>query len=288
MPIPTDYIFQSGSCQKKELYKLIIDKLTAAGWTDVSSNPTTDFVVLTSKGNAGGRDLILNLRPVPAAGTAANNVMTSNYSSMSYRLQTSYTPGAAGVAGVFGRATQAWINLTLVPVAITVQTPADTVVSYKVYADASKIILAIEYPSALGLSPQLFYLGQPDTVFLPETDSAGCLYGTTSLATTAASVMVCNSPDTIGNVADQYALGTQSLIPAKSPNNAGKYFASEIYYGSATEGIRGKLDGVLCVLNTNLLTGDNIIIDGKTYYVLCCAANANNSFPSYALLIRTA
>lgn len=286
MATPTDYIFQTGSCQKKEIYDLIVNKLIEAGWTNVASNPSTDYVVLTSTGNTGDKNLILNLRDIPAAGTAANSVKTSSYCQMSYRLENDYTPGSAGVAGVFGRPSLAWTDLYIAPVAASGTLPLDTVVNYKVYADLSKIILAIEYPPATNYNPILIYIGQPDTTYMPESASRGMLVAVTNSATTATSVMVCNTPDGMGAVTAPYALATQTLLASKNPNNAGKYIISDVYYGSTTEGVRGKLDGIYCLPNSNILTGDNIVIGTKTYYVLCCHPQGNSSFASQALLVR--
>ncbi|WP_371374347.1 hypothetical protein [Sporomusa aerivorans] len=287
MAVPTDYVFASGTCLKSEVFQLIISKLVAAGWTDVSSLASSDYVVLKSTGNTGDKNLILNIRPVNAA--AANSVESTDYCVMSYRLQDTYTPGESGVAGTFGRSSLAWTALYLVPVsALTTTLAAATPINYKVYADASKIILLLEYPSATGYSPTLIYMGQPDTVYVTESNNRGCLVGTTNNGTTASSVMICNTSDDQAAVTAPYAIATSALLPSKNPNGAGKYAVSEIYYGSSTESIRGKLDGVLCAYNSNLLTGDQITIGTYTYYVAVCASVNVLSFPSLALLVRTA
>lgn len=286
MAIPTDYIFTSGSCTKSEVFDLIVSKLTTAGWQSVASLATTDYTVLTSAGNTGDKSLVLNIRDTNISN--ANSVKTTNYNTMTYRLQTSYTPGTAGVAGTFGRPAQtAWVGLDIAPTVVTTGTlAADTVVNYKVYADLSKIIIAVEYPAATGYNPILIYMGAPDTSFMPQADNSSAIVATSNTTATAASIMVADSPDGMGTVALPYALATSALLPAKSPNNGGKYIVSDIYYGNATEGIRGKLDGILCTLNTSLLTGDNITIGAQTYYVLCCATQGNTSFPSQAILVR--
>lgn len=286
MSIPMEYIFQSGSCLKKDLYQLIIDRLKAAGWVDISSLASTDYVVLSSTGNTEDKQLLLNLRPIPAAGTAANNVTTSNFSTMSYRLQTSYTPGAAGVAGTFGRPSLAWTDLVLMPTAVATQYAQDTLVNYKVYADKNKIILALEYPAATGFSPIIIYLGQPDTTYMSESKNAGCICATSALATTAGSLTICDSPDGMGTLAAPYAIPTKAFLPSKSPNNGNIFITSDIIYDSTTEGFRGKLDGLLCVTNTNVLTGDKHYEKGNEYYTLCCHTLTNTSFPSQAILVR--
>lgn len=287
MAIPTDYIFQSGTVLKGGIYDLIVNKLVAAGWVDVSSKPATDYMVLTSAGNTGDKALVLNLRDVNVAG--ANSVKTTNYNTMSYRLQDTYAPGASGVAGTFGRSALAWTALDIVPTATTSGSLAmDTTVNYKVYADASKIILALEYPIATGFSPLLIYIGQPDSVYVGESSSRGMIVATTANTTTAANIVISNSPDGMGITSAPYVMPTTALMPLSNPNAAGKYFESDIYYQGASEGIRGKLDGVLCLLNSRIATGDIITIGTKTYYALVCHTQGATSFPSQALLVRTA
>lgn len=285
MAIPTNYTFTSGTCFKNQIYQLIIDSLLNAGWTDVSSNPATDFVVLKSPGNTGDKNLILNIRPTNAAG--ANSVVTTDYCVMSYRLQDAYTPGASGAAGTFGRSALAWTALYLVPVsALTVTLGGDTQVNYKVYADTSKIILTLEYPNSTGYNPVVIYMGQPDSVFVAESGSKGVLAAISTTAVTATSVQICNASDGVASVSAPYALTTYALLPPGDPNNANKRMISSIYYGSASESFRGKLDGLKCMLNTKVNTGDLVVIEDETYYVLVCHSQGNNSFPSLALLVR--
>lgn len=285
MPTPTDYVFQSATVAKNSLYQFIIDKMTAAGWTNVSSNPATDFVVMRSTGVNNDKNLIFQMRPGNAASNI-NPVTTTAYSQFSYRLPDSYIPGASGVAGTFGRSALVWTDMYIIPAATGTQLPMDTVYTIKWYADAGKFIMSIEYPTATGYGPMLIYIGQPDSSYVSESNSNGMIVAVTANTATATSVMIDNTSDGAGSVAAPYALATQSLFPAQNPNNANRYVFSDVYYGSATEGIRGKLDGIGCMLNTNVLTGDNIIVDTQTWYVLVCKTQGNTSFPSQALLVR--
>ncbi|WP_371366320.1 hypothetical protein SRRS_07310 [Sporomusa rhizae] len=288
MAIPTNYIFQSGTCLKSELYDTIINKLIAAGWTNVSSKPDTDFDVLTSPGNTGNKALVLNIRPIPAAGTAANNIKTSAYCQMSIRLQTSYTPGSAGVAGVFGRPSLAWTDVYIAPVSAGASLAADTSVKYKWYADASKIIFTIEYPPATNMNPVMFYLGAPDSTFVSESGSSGTIFASSINMTAASTLYICNTSDGIGSLNAPYTMTSSAFNILKNPNNEGLFFQSAMYYQSPTEGIRGMLDGILCLPNQATQTGNTITIDGKTYYQLVCHVVGNSSFPYPVILVRTA
>ncbi len=288
MAIPTNYIFTSGTCAKSAIYQLIIDKLTSAGWSNVASLASSDFVVMKSKGNTGDKNLILNLRDTSS--TAANSIVTTDYCCMSYRLQDTYVPGAAGVAGTFGRPALAWTNLYIVPVAVTTTLGKDTVVNYKVYADASKLILEIEYPSPTLIAPLLIYIGEPDTIYVSDSNSSGVLVATTSQSVAASQLLISNTSDTVASVTVPYNLTTYALLPPGDPNVCSRYMASPIYYGSVAEGFRGKLDGVKCCYysGTNFITGDTITIGTVNYYVVVAASVGATSFPSRALLIQIA
>lgn len=286
MAIPTDYIFQSGTCLKNQIYQLIIDKLIAAGWTNISSLASADFVVLKSAGNAGNKNLILNIRDTSS--TNVNSVVSTDYCAMSYRLQDTYIPGTAGVAGTFGRPSLAWTNILLVPVlAPTTAFAAASPINYKVYADASKIILALEYPLSSGYGPVVIYIGQPDTVWVDESNSRGMVVAVSNNGSTAGSVTISNTSNDSAPVTAPYAMATTALLPVKNPNGAQKYPTSDIIYHSAAESFRGKLDGLLCLYNSNFVTGDLMVVDGKTYYALSCATQGITSFPSQGLLVRT-
>lgn len=285
MAIPTDYIFTRGQVVKSGVFDLIVNSLIAAGWTNVSSLPTSDFVVLKSTGNTEDKNLILNIRDTNISNT--NSIKTTNYNTMSYRLQPSYTPGAAGVAGTFGRPALAWSALDIVPTVVTTGTlPMDTMLTYSIYADKSKLILALEYPYATGYGPLLIYMGLPDSLYCLEDGNSGTLVGC-SVNVTGNTVSVCNSPTGVGNVTSPYNLTVYGTLSPKNPNNAGKYALTHIYYGSTTEGPRGKLDGIYAMPAGNVVTGDVITLGTKKYYVLVCHVQLASSFLSPVLAIRT-
>lgn len=285
MAIPTDYIFQSGTCLKNQIYQLIIDKLIAAGWEDISSNPATDFVVLKSTGNTEDKDLILNIRPTNASN--ANSIATTDYCAMSYRLQDTYTPGESGVAGTFGRASLAWTNLYIAPVAsLTTALGGDTSIDYHVYADASKLILTLEYPNPTGFGPVVIYMGLPDTLLASDSANRGALVAMSTQGVAATQLQICNTSDGVASVTAPYNLTTYTLLPPGDPNAANKRMVSSIYYGTAAEGYRGKLDGLKCIYYTAVNTGDTVTIGAEVYRVLVSHSQGNTSFPSRALLVR--
>lgn len=278
-----EYIFSKGTCKKKEIYSLIIDKLKEKGWKDISSKPETDYVVLHSKGVTGDRDLILNLRELDGMGSTS--VVTTDATEMSYRLQPWYTPGASGEPGTFAKPERIWREMTLYGSGQGV--PKETLVDYYIYADAGKMILSLEYPQTTSMyAPTVLYLGEPDTRFLTESQSRGVLYASTA---NTVGVYVTDYPDALGTSAELYDLQTYALLPEADPNLAKKYMVSPIYYGSKTEGFRGKLDGIKAVQYMtsppNLLHGDTLVTEHAKYHCVV-PYNYRRAFPGGAVLLR--
>lgn len=293
---------ETGSCQKKQIFNLICEKLMKAGWVNVALNPCSDCYIFASpdiqeNNGSGDKDkkkkLIIQLRDTNAKNE--KSVVSTNFCLMSYRLQDSYEVIENTLK--LGRSELPWTELPIAPVPANQEILMDIMVEYKVHTDARKIILALEYPIGSGLKPMLIYIGRPDTTYVTETESRGILVGVTCNAIVAGSVHISNYPDKLGSSREPYSLPTMALIPATGYNSAEEYFISDIYYGSAavggatrqtgtSEGIRGKLDGIYCMLDKDVLTGDNILINDKTYYVLSCQIQGNSSFPSQALLLE--
>jgi hypothetical protein len=286
MAIPTDYVFTPGTCQKKDFYAVLTSALTTAGWVNVSSLASSDYEVWTSTGNTSDKALILNLRRGSTA-TPANDISTTAYCQFSYRLPSIYTPGAAGVAGTFVRP-DVWRDVYIAPVGAAGTLAMDTTYTYKVYADKSKLMFSVEFPGATGYSPIFVHIGLPDTLYCTETGNRGVIVASTvNSGTTALNVLAADSPTGMGSVTACYAVPTICTLAPKNPNNAGKYTVSDVYYGSATEGVRGKIDGVVALPSASVLTGDIITVGAQQYYVLNCNVTGTNSFASSAVAIRT-
>lgn len=265
-----DTILLAGSCQKQNFFSMLKSAMIAAGWEDVSSLATTDFSVMHSTGNDGTKNLYLQMRPHNISNK--NSIETTDYCSMSFRMLDRYTPGAAGVAGTIPRAGQDWFPFPLIgnsPETYTV--PMTSTFDYKLFVDKEKIVIAIFPPAAYDYKPVLHFIGLPATVFANEPDSRGmvcCCNVTDSYPTTAENtLMVSNTPGGAASVSDPYVLSIYSQKSPKNPNPAGAYMISEIFYGSESEGIRGKLDEIYCMPNQNLVMNDIITVGTKKYQV---------------------
>jgi hypothetical protein len=285
---PTDYIFTPGTCLKKDFYNVLKTALTNAGWINVTSNYTTDGDVFISKGNSEDKTLVINLKPTQYNVSIVDHtydVDTTVFCWASIRFPKAYTPGTPGSPGTFVRP-DTWVTLTIAPYNWNTGLAMDTTYYYKMYVDKSKIIYSIEYPSGLSIAPILMYIGLPDNTYSPEKGNRGMVFVTTTIS--PGNPMVADKPDDMGISASSYLVNNICTLATRNPNNAGKYAVSEMYYGSTTEGVRGKLDGVLALPNNNVNTGNLIRIGTNTYYALVCSTYGGNAFPSNVLAIRIA
>jgi hypothetical protein len=288
MAIPTDYIFTPGTCLKKDFYGVLTAALLGAGWVNTSSLASSDYEVYTSTGNTGDKALILNLRP-GSAGTPANSVVTTAYCQFSFRFPSTYVPGAAGVAGTFTNP-DVWRDIFIAPVATVGQLAMDTTYNYKLYVDKSKIMFSIEFPPATGYSPMFVHLGMPDSTWCTETGNRGVFVAVSTQFTagTAGNAVITDTPTGMGSSTTRYGIPIFTTLAPKNPNSDNKYALSDLYYGSATEGTRGKIDGVLAMPDGSTITGDTITLGAHQYYALNCHVLGVKSFPSSALAIRLA
>lgn len=293
MPIPTNYIFTPGSCLKKDFYGTICSLLLGAGWQNVTSNYTTDGDVFISSGNTNDKALIINIRKTETANVT--DVTTTNGVQCSIRFPSTYTPGTPGTSGVFTRP-GLWHMLPIGPIntgsaALNNCGALDTVYNYKVYVDKSKIIYSIEYPLGINLDCVLIYVGLPDSIYTPESKNNGMVLVSSCYNSGGpASVFVADSPDGIGSTSDGYPLAMYAVTPLKNPNTSNKYILSEIAYGNAIEGLRGKLDGIYVLPNGTMRTGMLIKCGLETYYVVQQVTGGYGGFgyPSANMAIRIA
>lgn len=276
-----DIIFSAGTCKKKETITTLVNLMKAAGWQDVSSNPTTDFFVLKSKGEAGNKDLFIQLRPGSLTNT--NPVDTTDYNVASYRLIESYTPGAPGVAGVFGRPAEAWRALYIAPTTALIN--QEVTMTYYYHANKDRIIFIAETPESLAYGPVTHYFGLP-TSFVSEPGSRGVVVVSSAYGVTANTVLVTNAAGELPSDAASSTRIIYATLPPKSPNSAGKHTPVEMFYGNTTEGIRGKLDGLYVLPAGGTNNGDTLNVGVKKFRAVVNGVGSTNSFPSTTLVIQ--
>lgn len=279
-----DYIFTEGKVAKKDFFNKLVELMTSAGWVDVSSDPTTDFVVLNSTGETGDKNLFLQIRPSNNSG--ANPIDSTDYSVMSYRFVEGYTPGT-GTAGTFTRTSEAWTPLHIVPQAANTQLNKEIELTYFYHVNKNRIIISVETPASTSLAPIVIYLGLPDVLYTDEPNSRGLVCAVTAYPKTNNTIHVSNAAFPLPS---DNASSTRSIyvtLSPKNPNTAGLYTISEMTYGNVTEGTRGKLTGLYQLPNGNINNGDFIEIDAKLYRIVVThVVSSSSSFSSATFALQ--
>ena len=281
-----DYIFSKGTFLKREGFRNIVNQFKSAGWVDVSSNPTADFVVLNSKGESGDKDLFIQLRPFETV-EATNSTETTDFNIITYRLIEKYTPGATGVSGTFERPTETWQKIHLVPLATVVN--KDTELTYHAHVNKNRMIITIESPPTVNLNAITYYIGLPDVTYTTESGSKGLVVPSTFYPRTNGVIHVSNSADGTPNETTSTTRTIYCTLSPKNPNSAGLFTFSEMLYGSTTEGIRGKLSGLFALPNGGVNTGDIIKVGMKEFRIIVNQQTSTyTSFPTATFAIQIA
>jgi hypothetical protein len=271
-----DAIFTKETLLKSQLYTRIKTLLTGAGWQNVSSKPVTDFDVFTSAGETGDKQLVMQLSEV-YTGNALGST-TNHY--LMVRLPYSYIPGAAGVAGTFGRPSDAWLPVSCFDTNIS----PDTQFDFYYHVNKNRIIFVIEPPKASGFGPQAVYLGMSNETMINEIKSDGCMVACTK-GMSNSSVWMTSKPKE-KTTAPYYLLCYPLVTPKEdSPDNT--RIISKMFYGDTYEGVRGIIDSVYYVHNTtdgveHLQTahGDVLITKDASakYRVFICKTAASSTW----------
>ena len=193
-------------------------------------------------------------------------------------------------AGATPRKTsEAWKVVSLVPASTaTILNRETVVINYKYHVNANRLILMLEYPSELNLGRALYYIGIPDEIYSSEGGSNGLLFAASCAAQGSTSVAITDYPSEYTPSSVSVTETVQSSLAPKNPNAAGKYILSEMYYGSAYSGMRGKLTGIFTLPVQNILSGDIIQEGTKQFQVLIAHSYLSTSFSTSAFAIQIA
>jgi len=273
-------IFSETTCLKSELLNKIIELMVASGWKNISSDPTTDFVVMQSAGESGDKNLVFQIRST--ATNNANDIVTTASNIMSYRLIGNYIPGEEGVAGVTDRPKETWRALQIAPGA-AVDPSVELTLWYSVNKD--RIIFNIYTPESLNLGPVLFYIGLP-TTFTSEPDSRGLIFMTSHVSPYSNQVHITDNVAELPSLTTSTSITNLYAAPPKSPNSAGLHTPFELAYGNTSVGKRGQIDSLLFLPNNSINDGDIVNAGSKRYRGTLLALSSNNSFPVNCILYR--
>jgi hypothetical protein len=260
-----------------------------SGWQNVTSLYSSDGDVLVSTGESGDKSLCINLRSTNASN--ANDIATTDYNVMSYRLPESYVAGAVGVAGTFGRTTTAevWKVLYIAPTATT-KAKATTVTLYY-HCNKNRIIFAVIYPDASGIAPIIHFIGLPDEIYVNTTGSRDVIVASSGgMATGVNLLYISNAVASMPSDTASTQRTVYNVLPPKQLNADNRAILEMCKYGNATEGYRGKITGIYLLGSTTSVvnTGNIITQDSKQYYIINVGALNFNSFGSAYLAIQIA
>ncbi|MCY7542541.1 hypothetical protein P9173_09100 [Bacillus safensis] len=272
-------MFKKETIKKKNLYNRIISLLIGAGWTNVTSNPSTDFDVMYSTGETGKESIYFNIRSFGSAVTspsASTNFSSTDYAYFSFRLCKEYTPSTTPMSPGNFKRNEAW-NIVFITTAATLNPETDLTLYYSVNRD--RIIFAVVPPTILRSNASICYFGKP-TIYGKTAKNVNCLYATSANPLTTGKVLMDDQADY--PQAASYLLST--FMSDNLTNIFGTMFISPIAFGDNLEGVRGYLDGLYAIKDTALLDGDVYIdsIAKKKYKVFYTyyTTNRTTSFPS--------
>ena len=273
-------IFKQDKCLKSELPAKIVQLMESVGWKNISSSLSTDYYVMQSNGEAGDKNLVFQFRPLAVNGS--NDITTTTYSAMSYRLVNGYTPNPSpNTAGTFERTGETWKIMNVF------SSTVDPLVEVNFYYSVNKdrLIINIYAPESLNLLPVMLYIGLP-THYTSEPNSRGLCVLTSYAATTANVVHISDNVAELPTLATSTTVATQYSLPPKSPNSAGLHTPCELFYGNAQVGLRGKIDSLFFLPNNSVNDGDILKLGANRYRATNLGISGNNCFPSNTVIYQ--
>ena len=295
----SDFIFKREVIRKGSFYARIKEILIEAGWQNISSRPATDFDVFYSEGEDGNRGLYFNMKEYGNNATSAFSNSTTG--TIYFRLIKGYTPSqTVGSAGTFDR-TDSWKGANVFNT--TYQVEQQMIFHY--HCNKNRLIVFSEVPASHPSTnySSYFSIGVPDRTFGTKSPKHDLILSTSYYDSSLSGVYVTDQVDAPRNASySMTTLDTISQLPSsdgRSISINGTLFFSEIAYGNNSEGIRGILDGVYALKETNnasvnnyfwLATfkqGDEFIDeDGKRYRILTGYNGSYNSLPTRYFAFR--
>lgn len=274
-----EVIFNKTIVQKQNLYDFIKQKMIDAGWENLSSKPDMDFDVMFSTGEDGKKGICFNMKDLDSGKVSFSKGVGQEWQ---IRMSGKYTPGTSGKAGVFQRPNEVWKRVLICQTFV----PASTDLTVYYHVNKNRMMFAVDLPKPYGMVPTFLCIGMPDEVYIDEQDHSGTLMVSNNMLDNST---ITNSVAYISDYAyvrkpSGYAINIygNSFVPFR--NAANKRIMSEIIYGSATEGTRGKISDVYVVPPDNVINGDTIIDDYGKRYVVLSTTNASGGWnTSFAL-----
>lgn len=285
MPV-SDYIFQEETVLKQNFGSWLVDKMVAAGWQQISSNPptgpsdtsTSKFYMMKTTRPSDGLEAFIGIN---------DGALRANNSSLSHTINlesfTDYTPGAPGSNGTSSRSISG--GGFLLNFSTSTHTagyricggapalPLDTPLSVRFVITKTNVTLIIRIPSFYNIAGSVIFFGIPDTFIEEKVTSAALIFSSITNGSTNDQPLVCDTPRGVASVSRMYEAPGEVLNVFKSPDNSGRFPLVPIYVGDSSTGIRHMAPSVYAMGSGGVLDRDIIQVGGMNFEVMVSASS---------------
>lgn len=243
-----------GKINARQFATLLNTILVDAGYTEISSNKSTDGFVYKSMGESGTDEFYVR-------------IFDPNSNRLKVSIAEKYKPNTVlGIEGTFTNYYDTdcitW-NTTIGDARLEIQ--------YVININKDRIIIFVSgNPAEANYCKSLSYIGLPKR-YDPNDKGAGFagITGTTRMPWNNEQNWVALRNRAQSTI---FAYNTAAYIPAKAVGWNNQLFFSPIIIGSSAEGPRGELDGLYQIKsideNNEVLHGDTFTQGGKTYMII--------------------
>lgn len=294
-----DYVFQEETVQKQNFGQWLIDKMVAAGWQQVSSNPpsgpsdsnTSKFYMMRATRPSDGLEAYVGLND-----GALRTVATGNSTNILIDLMTDYVPGAPGTVGTSSRVLTGNNSISMSPEGSTafvvaykigpvVSLPLDTPLSVRFAITRTNVTLIIRTPSFYNVSGAVLFFGIPDTLIDEKTTSGSMVFSTSTNGTANDQPVVCDTPLGVATRTKMYEVTGEVLNVFKSPDHSGRFPLFPIYAGDTSTGIRHMVPSIYAMGSGGVLDRDIIQAGGMNFEVAVTASSLTGVGNTFAYRI---
>lgn len=278
----TDYIFQEETVLKQNFGQWLVDKMVAAGWQQISSNPptgpsdssTSKFYMMKTIRPSDGLEAYVGLND-----GALRTSTSSIHNNIGINLMPDYTPGAPGTNGTSSRpiSGNGWITTSpatsssfsnMFKIASTISLPLDTPLSVRFSITKTNVTIIIRTPSFYNSAGNLLFFGLPDT-FLDEKVSSACMvFCTLTNGSPNDQPLLCDTPLGVASSINMYEVNGEVLNVFKSPDQSGRFPLVPIYVGDSNTGIRCMTPSIYAMGTGGVLDRDIIQVGGMNFEVV--------------------
>lgn len=261
MPI----VFKEELILKKDIYNRMIELFKDAGWSDVSSKPSSDFNVLKSTGEDGDKELCFQIRATDI--NNRNDVRETAYTNFSIRLIEKYVPRGFDQSGIIERSNEPWHNIRFYRSNSNLN---DHFLFYHhVDKDKGIFVFKKKFESSSTATSELFYIGLPKS-FITENKSSGVIsFATYGQVGSYYSdrynnrIRITNHPTSPSR--NSYFMTPIYRIFSGTSSEINKIYLNKINYEDNVSGVRGEIEGIYAIPNSQFVDGDIVKAGNKKY-----------------------